>query len=192
MAASFDIFCDIGGTDGSPGTEENISSLGTLRFRTDDYNTLDTENPIPIPTAGNKYSYWKSVYMFCTVAPSDKVDNMRFYTDGGGFGTGVTLWVGDETPTKNSGSDAGYELASGTPGDSGDELVANHSSITARTDAFTYTSGSPLTISISESGNTINAIGETCDYILLQLHVISTASAGALTPETLTFKYDEV
>jgi len=194
MVASFDVFCDIGGSNDTPGTEENIHVTrdGTLRHRTDDFNTIDLENPIPIPTAGSKYGYWKSIYLFCTIAPSTKVDNIVFYTDGGIGWTDCTLWVGDETPTKNSGSDAGYAVATGTPGDTGNEMVANHPDITARTDGETYTSGSPFTVSISETGNSIDSIGETSDYVVLQLEVRPSAVPGALTAETLTFQYDEV
>ena len=195
MAADLSVYFDFGGTDATPATEQDTDALGppNIRFKTADDATIDSNNPIPIPTAGTKYSYWKQVYLYCDTAPSTKVDNIKFYTDGGGFGTGITLKVGDEFPTKNSGSDAGYEVATGTPGDTGDEMVAAHAGLTGSTDAFSFTSGSPLSgPSISEATSQIDAIGETTNYLALQMEVGTTASPGDLANETLTFQYDEI
>ena len=193
MAAVFNIMFDFGGSDAAPGTEQNVDGFTpSIRFKTDDDATIDTNNPIPIPESGTKYSYLKQIYMKCTTAPSTKVDNVKFYTDGGGFGTGITVKIGDETPTKNSGSDAGYEIATGTLGDTGDEMVAAHAGLTGSTDAFTYTSGSPKTLSISETDSLINAIGEMTNYLIFQMEVIPTASPGDLANETWTIKYDEI
>ena len=194
MAADLSVYFDFGGSDTSPGTEQDTDALGppNIRFKTADDATIDTNNPIPIPAAGTKYSYWKQIYLYCDTAPSTKVDNVKLYSDGGGFGTGITVKVGDETPTKNSGSNAGYEVATGTPGDTGDEMVAAHAGLTGSTDLFTYTSVSPKTVSISETSSQIDAIGETTNYVILQMEVISTASPGDLANETITFQYDEI
>ena len=194
MAAVFNIMFDFGGSNGNPGTEQNVDSLGPpcIRFKTADDATIDANNPIPIPDAGTKRSYWKQISMECTTAPDTQVDNVKFYTDGGGFGTGVTVKLGTETPTKNSGSDAGYEVATGTPGDTGDEMVAAHAGLTGSADAFGFTSGSTKTLSISEAGSIINAIGETTNYLIFQMEVVSTASPGNLTDETWTIQYDEI
>jgi hypothetical protein len=121
-----------------------------------------------------------------------QIDNVKIYSDGSNFGTGITLNVGDETPTKNSGSDAGYEVATGTPDDTGDELVVSHAGITGVTDMFSFTDVSPKSVSISEVGGIMNATGESCNYVILQVAVISTATAGDLADETLTFQYDEI
>lgn len=194
MAATFNVMFDFGGTDGSPGTSQNIDSYSpNLRFKTADNATIDANHPIPIPTSGTNYSYWKQIYLKCTGAPTTQVDNIRFYSDGSsGFGTGVALKVGDETPVKNSGASTGYEVATGTAGSTGDEMVAAHAGLTGSASVFSYTSASPLTVSISESGNIINATNETTNYIILQMEVADTASPGSLSAETLTFMYDEV
>lgn len=195
MTAVFNVFFDFGGSDTAPGTEQNVDALGppNIRFKTADDATIDTNNPIPIPSSGTKYSYWKQVYMKCATAPSTKCDNIKFYTDGGGFGTGITVKVGTETPTKNSTpSHAGYEIATGTPGDTGNEMVASHASLTGSSDAFSFTSASPKSVSISETSSQIDAIGEMTNYLIFQMEVISTASPGNLTDETWTYKYDEI
>ena len=195
MVAVFNVYFDFGGSDGSPGTQQNVDGLGppNIRFKTNDNATIDTADPIPIVTGQTKRSYWKQIYIKCATAPSTKVDNIKFYTDGTGFGTGITLYVGEQFPVKNAAASTGYEVATGTPGDTGDEMVAEHASITSKVDAFTKTSGSPLTgPTISEEGNIIDAIGETCNYLVLQMDVTDTASPGNLTDETLTFQYDEI
>ena len=189
-----DIYFDFGGSDGSPGTNQDTDALGppSLIFKTADDATIDTNNPIVVPASGTRYSFWKQIYLYCANADSNTIDNVRFYSDGTiSFGTGVTLMVGDETPTKNSGSDAGYEVATGTVGLTGNEMVAAHAGLSGSTDAASLTSGSPLTVSISEGSSQIDAAGETSNYVILQVNVTSTASAGLTASETLTFQYDE-
>jgi hypothetical protein len=194
MAAVFKMMFDFGGSDGTPGTEQNVEALGPpcIRFKTADDATIDTNNPVPIPSAGTKYSYWKQIYMECTTGPDTQVDNVKFYTDGGGYGTGITTKVGTETPTKNSGANTGYEVATGTPGDTGDEMVAAHAGLTGSADAFSFTSGSPKTLSISEAGNIINAIGEMTNYLIFQVEVGTTAAPGDKGNEVMTIMYDEI
>lgn len=197
MVAAFSVYFDTAGTDTSPGASTDVDALGApaLRFKTNDNTTIDAIDPVPVPSSGTNYSYWKQIYLKCDTAPDTQVDNIKFYTDGTGFGTGITLNVGLQFPTKNSGSTAGYEVAStgGTSGTTGIELTAGHASVSTVASAFDYTSGSPLTgPSISEDSSIINAIGETSDYLVLQVAVASTATPGNKTDETLTFQYDEI
>lgn len=188
MVAAFDVMFDWGGSDNSPGTSTDVDALGPpcIRFKVADDATIDSSDPIPIPAEGTGYSYWKHIYLKCSTAPSVQVDNVEFYTDGDGFGTGITLNVGDETPTHNSGDTTGYDVADAA------EIMTEHTDITGVTDAFTYTSGSAKAVSISESGSVIDAENETTDYIVLQLAVASNATQGNLGDETLTFVYDEI
>lgn len=194
MAATLKEYFDFGGSDTAPGTNQEVDALGPprLKFKTADDATIDNINPIPVPAAGTNYSYWKQIYLKCTVAPSSQIDNVKWYTDGGGFGTGITIKAGTETPTKNSGSNAGYEVATGTPGSTGNEMVAAHAGLTGSSDAFGYTLGSPKTISISEAGAIINAINETTNYLILQAEVGITASAASPPNEIVTWKWDEI
>lgn len=194
MTATLQEVFDNGGTDENPGNETIVDALGPprLKMKTADNATIDNVNPIPKPAAGTNYSFWKQVYLKCSVAPSSQCDNFKWYTDGGGFGTGIALKIGTETPTKNSGSNAGYEVATGTIGESGDEMVSAHAGINGSASAFGFTSVAPKTVSCSELGNLINDIDETTDYIILQAEVINTASAGTPNNETVTWKWDEI
>lgn len=194
MVATVAVFFDFGGTDTSPATQQDTSALGppNLRFKTADDATIDNQNPIPIPTGAANNSFWKQIYLKVTGGTFTQIDNVKFYTDGSGFGTGITTYVGNQMPTKNSGSNAGYEVATGTTGTSGDEIVSGHSGISAKTDAFTFTSGSPKSITISESGSLMDASGETTDYLVCQMEVANTAGPGNLADETWTYQYDEI
>lgn len=198
MASTLKVYYDNGGSDNSPGSANDLSGGGTkLRWRTDDSaTTIDGTNPVPIPGAGNNYSYWCQLYVQMTARPgTEVVNNVKFYTDGGGFGTGLTLWVGDENPVHNSGATTGYDLATGTVGTSGDRMDSGankHTDLTARTDAFTFTSASPRSMTIGEASSQLDAVNETTNYIVLQLDAGTTATAGTKSAETLTFRYDEV
>ncbi len=193
MPANFDVYYDFGGADGGAGiTELDTDSLTpSLRFKRADDGTIDLNDPMTIPTAGTNYSRWKQIYLKCTTtAPDTQVDNVRFFTDAGDFGTGITVNVGTSFPTKNSGSNAGYEIA-----DVEDQamLTPGHGGVSAIADAFSFTTGAPLSgPSISETSSIIDATDEMTDYLVLQMEVISTASPGDLTNETFTFRYDEI
>ena len=189
MPAAFSVYLDTGGTDNSPGTSTDIDALGppALRFKQADNPTIDSNDPMPITAATTEYSRWKQIYLLCDTAPDTQVDNIRFFTDGGGFGTGITVNHGDEFPLHSAAVTTGYDVSDAN------EVMTNHTDITAVTDAFTRTSGSPLTgPTISEAGSIINAISETTNYLVLQMLVIDTASPGNLTNEPFTFSYDEI
>ena len=189
MVATVSVYFDFGGVDGTPGTSQDVDALGppTIRFKAADDATIDTNDKLVIPAAGTIYSYWKHLYLYCDDADSHTLNNFKIYSDGNnGLGTGVTVMVGDEFPTKTSGSTAGYEVA-----DAQTELVAGHSGIDGTTDFFSYTSGAALTVSCSETSNQIDDTGETTDYVLMQMNVASTASPGDTPNETGTWAYDE-
>jgi hypothetical protein len=195
MVATVSVKVDTGGTSGTPGTSTDIDALGppTLQFRTEDASTVDTAKPIVIPTSGTNYSYTKSMYLFCDTAPSVQIDNIQVYTDGSsGLGTGVGVVIGDQLRTKNSGTSSGYIPATGTSGTTGTEMTTFYTGVTTVTSFFTFTSASTKSITISETGSIINAIGETSNYFILQMTVGTTASPGTTSNETGTIQYDEI
>jgi len=189
MVAAFSVYLDTGGTDNSPGTNTDIDALGppTLRFKQADDPTIDSASPMPITAATTEFSRWKQIYLLCDTAPDTQVDNIRFFTDGGGFGTGITVKVGDQFPLHSAAVETGYDVSDAN------EVMTNHTDISASSDAFGFTTGAPLSgPTISEAGSIINATGETTNYLVLQMEVIDTASPGNLTDETFTFRYDEI
>jgi len=162
----------------APGSWNTVTAA---KFCTADNYNPGTSNPIPIPPSGTKRSYWKS-HCLDFGGTFTEITNIKIYTDGGGFGTGITVNVGNETI-----AEASYEEATGTPGDTGDEMVANHSGITGKTDFFSYVSGSPKDV----DAGPISSPGR-CKHVVLQMDVDDTASPGEQTPETVTWQYDEV
>jgi len=195
MVATFNVCFDYSGASYAPGIEKNVDPLGppNLRFKTSDDSTIDSENTIPITAGETRRSFWKQVYLKCSSAPSQQVDNIKFYSEGGGLGTGITLNVGLQFPEKNSISSTGYRPAQGVLGDTGYEIVASHADISSKADAFSYVVGSPLSgPTISEDGNVIDAIGETTNYLVFQMDISGSASPGNLADKTLSLQYDEI
>lgn len=141
---------------------------GTIKFRDNDSASTDNANPIVIPASSSVFSYEKWLRGKITVAPSVEITNVEFYMDGAnGFGTGVSLWAKAVTSFL-------------TP--------AKPSSSTGFTNAFTYTSGSPLTLGAGPYSST----AEIADHAVLAMEVASTATQGLTPSETATLEYDEI
>ena len=190
MVATVEVFTDFAGIVDAPGTKQNIDLLGppNARFKDADNNTIDLLDPIPIPSAGTRFSRWKHFYPEIIIAPDTQIDNLKIFTDGTGFGTGITVEIAQETPANTSAADGGYDVS-----DVANEDMVNHVDvILVPEDFFTKTSGAPKTVSISEAGNILDAIGEESDYVIVQMEVLSTAFPGDLADETVTWEYDEI
>lgn len=189
MVATFNTYLDYGGAENAPGFSVSIDALGPpmLRWKRADNSTIDNVDPIPIPAGADNYARWKSIYLRCSAAPSLQVDNVRIYSDGVLWGATAVVDVGDETPTKNSGSSAGYDVA-----DVNLTMVVNHTDITGITNFILAIVGAPKAVSISEAGAIINAIGESSNYVVLQMHVTNAAVQGDLANTTITWLYDEI
>jgi hypothetical protein len=161
-------------TDANTGVDK---TSGTVRFKSVPSTTstaVDANNPLVVPGAGTIYSYVKKLSAKMTVAPNTNISNMRWYSDGSsGFGTGIGCTV------KNIGATFGTFY---------NTLMAGG------TNLFTYTSGSPLTGNVTDTGPFVPADNNTYigDLIELQISVASTAVNGALPAETLTLAWDEI
>lgn len=159
----------IGEKNGAGGTFTDKTS-GTIRFKNADNATVDTANPMVVPTSGTDYSYekWLRLKIGAT-GPDTSISNLKFYTDGSNsFGTGVSLF-------------AKAVSAFATP--------AEPTATTGFTNAFTYTSGAPLSLGAGPYSTINTEIGDHC---VLLMTVADTASPGTTPSETLTFSYDEI
>lgn len=237
MAATVHILSYHGAT---PDSGTNVAA-GSIRFKQADNDTVDANNPIPIPAAGTNYSYLKQFRFSAITTPSNTINALKFYTDSSnGFGTGVGLNALNFTPitgTATSGNstsltDTGatfpttvvgmvLEITAGTNSGEARRITVRNSAtqvtvasaftsaidatsvyriwyidpvnhaatlLSGTTDAFTYTSGSPLSLAGSISNPSTGPFG---DGLELQMTVGSTASQGTTPSETLTFQYDE-
>ena len=153
--------------NGTAGTATQKDS-GTVRFKNADNATVDSNNPMVVPTSGSDYSYEKWLRLKVTVAPDTNISNLAMYSDGSiGFGTGVTPYakaVATYATPAEATATAGY------------------------TALASYTSGSALDLGTAA----VTGTGEKGSHAVLMLKVDSTASPGTLSAETLTFSYDEL
>jgi hypothetical protein len=163
MAASV----QIGEKNGAGATFTDKTS-GTIRFKNADDATVDTNNPMVVPASGTDYSFEKWLRFKVDSGSYTEITNIRAYMDGAnGFGTGVSLYAKTET-------------SYATP--------AEASSASGYSNAFGYTSGSPLTLGAGPYTST----GEKGDHLVMMMTVADTASGGMLSGETLTVAWDEI
>lgn len=153
--------------NGAGGTQTDKTS-GNIRFKNADNSTVDLLNPMVKPGAGTDFSFEKWLCMNVSGGTYSQITNVKAYMDGAnGLGTGVTLY-------------AKAVASFATP--------AEATATTGYTDAFTYTSGSPLTLGAGPFTST----GEKADHLVMMLTVGTTASGGLTPSETLTLAWDEI
>ncbi|NOR27594.1 MAG: hypothetical protein GQ540_03585 [Lutibacter sp.] len=142
----------------------------TVRFKSADNTTVDTNDRIQIPVAGSDYSYTKQLKVYVSSAPSVDIDNIQAYSDGtNGMGTGISVE---------------YDLHT--------TFVTQIDTTIAGTDLFTITSGNAINMDAINTGpHATTETGYVGDVLRLQMAVASTAGAGAVSAEALTVSYDE-
>ncbi len=155
---------------------------GTVRFRNTDAATVDLNNPLIVPVANREYSYEKWLRMqIGATGPSSQITNLEFYMDGAkGWAAGIKLWARAVAAFQTPGvptetNDPPQAPVNGTPA--------------AMTDAFTYTSGSPLSLGAGPFSSTSTDMGS---YLILVLEVEIGSDPGLIAAETATFEYDEI
>lgn len=150
------------------GATATDKTSGTIRFKNADDATVNTSNPMVVPPSGVDYSFEKWLRLNVTGGTYTDISNIRAYMDGAnGFGTGISLYakaVTSYTTPAEATSTSGYS------------------------NAFGYTSGSPLDL----GGDGSTGTGEKGDHLVMMMTVADTASGGVLTAETLTIAWDEI
>lgn len=172
---------DIVRLNGAGPTETSITT-GSTRWSTSDAASPGANDPVPIPVSGTNFSYWVTTRLKATAnASAHTIDNLRWFTEGSTPPTGVTYKAKDASS---------YVQATGTQGTTGTELTqANHAGLVGAVEpvsAFTYTTGSPLSVAGSTSST-----GQFGDRVVYQVGVASTASPQTAPTETFTWRYDE-
>lgn len=165
---------------GPSGTD--ITNINTRLNAADAHSTADTSNPIRIPDSGTNYSYWASTRLYFDGVGVGTINNIVWFTDGAnGLGTGVGLVAAAATE---------YHQATGTPGETGTELTdANYGGdlLAEPVDAFTFVTGSPLSVSGSITDPQDEYFG---NLVVIQTTVADTAGPGPTPQETITWRYD--
>ena len=187
---------DYGGSDGNPITQNTTDNEPNLRFKTLDDNDMTSNGKllgtIDVPSIGTNKSFWKHIYLKVTGGTFTRIENIKFYTDGSNFGTGITTYIGNEMPIHNSNSSSGYVKSTGVNNVGGNDII-DHTFIDTKSNVFTFTSNTPKIISISENGGIIDQVGESTNYIVVQMDVSSIVSlTGDLTDRTWYYIFDEL
>ena len=139
---------------------------GTVRFKNADDATVDTNDPL-VSGAVTDWSFEKWLRLNAA-GTFTQLTNLKFYTDGAnGLGANISLWAkavaSFVTPAEGS-SSAGYA------------------------DAFSYDSGSPLSLGAGPYTST----GDVGNYLVMLMDVATGASQGGTPTETITFAWDEI
>lgn len=148
----------------------------TVRFKKADNATVDSNNPLVKPASGFDRSMekWLRLAIGAT-APTGSITNPQFYTDGAGYGTGITALA----RTTN----AGVYAAPAIPADD---------TTNATSDLFTFTSAARKDMDAVNAGPFSTANTDIGDFLVCYLRIDNTVTAPAtLAAETLTFTYDE-
>lgn len=196
MVATVNIQQAVGGSDGTPGTYNNITTSTRLQTK-DQFNPTDTNYPIPIPTTGYKHSYWIHICLDLT-GTFTKINNIRFYSDGTigwNYGTGGELRRGNrDTGDHGCPIPTEYDHATGTEANTGDSIEDEtnghnyyNTQTTPTTNVANDTEATPATIDSTDH----TSAGKT-KAVVLQCKIANDAIQGAQTTETLSFKYDEI
>ena len=162
------------------GSGPTVTTITNQRYKAaDDPSGTDTTYPLVKPSTGSNYSYVQTVVPYASVAPTGTINNLKWFSDGSNtFGTGVTL---KGIPL----AQGSYAQATGTSGTTGDLSSAVY---TSGTDLFTYSTGSPLSL----TGSLVSTTGSGTFQVLQSQMALSTSvSAGTLSAETFSFRYDE-
>lgn len=128
---------------------------------------------ITVPTSGTNYSWRKSFKLNVTGAPTGSVSNLRFFSDGVSWGTGITCYAKASASYTQASSSDNTTLFDGTA-----------------VSVTTYTSSSPLTINAGTVLTATTGYG-TQDYLVMQVGVTSAASPGVTSARTLSYRVDE-
>jgi hypothetical protein len=196
MVATVNVQQAVGGSDGSPGTYNNITTSTRLQTK-DQFAPSDISYPVPIPQSGFSYSYWIHVCLDLS-GTFATINNVRFYSDGSigwSFGTGGELRRGNrDSGDHGCPMDSEYNLATGTEASTGDSVEDEtlghgyyNSQTTPIVDVSNDTEGSPAVVDSADH----NGAGKT-KAVVLQCKVASDAVQGEQSDETLSFKYDEI
>ena len=147
---------------------------GVVRFKNANNSTVDSNDPLVVPSDATVYSYPKQLRAYMEAAPSVQISNMRWYSDGASsWGTSVGVGV------KNIGITYATQATAAIEGTA---------------DFFGKTSAAPLDGDTTDAGPFVPADDDSYigDLILLQMWLTPSASQGSLDAESITLAYDEI
>ncbi len=150
----------------------------TIRFKRADNDSLDANNPIPIPASGKNFSFRKSFKIAIIVAPDFRIENLRFFQDGAALGADRRILFN--------------QVSSYTQGTTADETAA-----ISAVDVETKTVASPQVVQAGTvfltGTDTAPGTGGAQDFVELQFEVGPVADVGSSQNAKLfTMRFDEI
>ena len=168
----------------SGGTSDFNTNYATMKFvtkKTTDASVWSGKYGITKPVSGTNYSFWRSIVMQF-YGTFTQVSNIGFYTAGTSLGTGIILYVGDQSLLTSQ-----YWDPQGVEGSTGYDMVGNHPNITSKTNVMAYVPSNPKIID-----PTVYTTFGTAKHSILQLAVSSAVSAGEIFIPKLVWVWDEI
>ena len=196
MAATV-VIQEMNGT--APAYTERGTGAIAARYNTRDIYDPGLNYPIPIPSAGFNYSYWKS-HCLDLSGTFTKINNIKWYSAGNPdwtFGTGGEVRVGKRDSGDNGCPGGSYDQAEGTQDVTGfpiEDATNGHTYYKAQGTPTAkigdYLSGSPLQIDTTDytaAGKTKHCVTQVkCDT------AANGASQGEQSDIVLTLQWDEI
>lgn len=161
---------------GAGPTTEDVTG-DTLRFKRAADVTQDANDPVPIPSSGDAFSWRVVLKAVVTVAPETRCTNLRMITNGASVGTGrAVLYARTGSYVQPSAADEDTAIGG--------------------TDAADIVSGSPEVIQAGTWADGADPVpndgGVAQDYSNFQLKNTSAAQAGlTANPLVVSFLWDE-
>jgi hypothetical protein len=175
-------------------TTPTWTTITVCRLRTDDANTQDNTNTIPIDTVLRR-SFWASIRLNIT-GTFTEVSNIRHHCDVGGIGwtMGTTgqLQRGNRDTGDMGVPNASYEQATGTVGTTGNDIATNHTFYSAQTVKVADIDGDNGAGNAKVIDSTTYTAVSPTKHVVLQVLVDTDATSGEQTDETLTWLVDEI
>lgn len=157
-------------------TKTDVSGTNIRHRMDDELGVSGSASALAVPAAGTAYSYWVTLGLYVVGGTFGTLNNIVAFTDGvTSHPAGVTTVIGRATS---------YVMAAGLQLN-----TTNHAGLPVNpVDAFTLTSAAPLSIPGTITSPTTGDVG---DLLVFQMQVASTAAAGTIPAETLSYQWDE-
>lgn len=176
------------------GVTPTYTTVTDVRLRTDDANTADNTNPVPIDTVLRR-SYWASICLDIS-GTFTQVSNIRHHCDAGGigwnFGTAGKLKRGNRDTGDHGVPDGSYVQATGTVGLTGTDLETGHTYYSAQTVKSANLNSDNGSGNAKVIDSSVYSSASKTKHIVLQVEVDTDATQGVQTAETLTWLVDEI
>lgn len=176
------------------GVGPSWATVTTVRLHSADDNAADLNTPCIIDTSVVKRSFWASICILLG-GTFTQVDNLRVYSDGAigwNYGTSGQLKIGNRDSGDIGVPDGSYEQATGSTGDSGDDLDTDHTYFSGQSTPSVNIENYASLATAGVVDSTAHTSAERTKHMVLQVEVDTDGTQGVQSAETITFAADEI